>query len=142
MGGLPKPELGGSRRLSVLDKAAVTTEIVVEYLRVRRDLHDSGVEGALAAVPRPAEGNDPADRAVGIRMGRAVDRTLGALPSDSRCLIRALVLARVLARRGVGSRVILGVHAAPDFTAHAWVEHGGLPLLSPGDYERGRLAEL
>ena len=120
----------------------LAAEIVVEYLRARRDLRSGGLEGALAAVERPAERDDPREHETCLRMGRAVDRTLSVLPSDPRCLIRAIVLARVLARRGIGSRLILGVQSVPEFSAHAWVEHRGRPLLPAGDYERGRLAEL
>jgi len=123
-------------------KPLLAAEIVVEYRRARRDLRRSGVQGALAAVHRPAERDDPREHELCVRMGRAVDRTLSVLPSDPRCLIRAIVLARVLARRRIGSRLILGVQAAPEFSAHAWVEHRGRPLLPAGDYERGRLAEL
>ena len=32
--------------------------------------------------------------------------------------------------------------AAPDFLAHAWVEHKGEPVLDPGDGSFGRLVEL
>lgn len=120
----------------------LAAEIVVEYLRARRDMRTGGLQGALAAVQRPAERDDPREHQTCVRLGRAVDRTLSVLPSDPRCLIRAIVLARVLARRGIGSRLILGVRSTPEFSAHAWVEHRGLPLLPAGEYERGRLAEL
>jgi hypothetical protein len=123
-------------------RSVLAAEIVVEYLRARRDLRRNGLQGALAAVPRPAERDDAREHEHCLRMGRAVDRTLSLLPSDPRCLIRAVVLARMLARREIGSRLILGVQSAPEFTAHAWVEHRGRPLLPAGDYERGRLAEL
>ena len=137
-----RPVADASRPLGATGRLLVVAEILVEYARVRRDLRRHGLQACLAAVPRPAERDDPADREVGVRMGRAVHRTLSALPSDPRCLTRSLVLARVLARRGVGSRLVLGVQVAPDFTAHAWVELRGQPLLPAGDYERGRLAEL
>jgi Transglutaminase-like superfamily len=123
-------------------KLLLAAEIVVEYLRARRDLRKRGLQGALAVVQRPVERDDPREHELCLLMGRAVDRTLSVLPSDPRCLIRAVVLARVLARRGIGSRLILGVQSSPEFSAHAWVEHGGHPLLPAGDYERGRLAEL
>jgi hypothetical protein len=139
---LLRPGFRASRRLSLGRKVLVVLEILSEYVRVWWGLRHAGWRATLAAVPRPPERDDPRERLVGLRMGRAVDRTLTALPSDSRCLIQAVVLARVLARRGVGSRVVLGVRAAPDFTAHAWVEHRGVPLLPAGDYARGRLIEL
>ena len=123
-------------------KLRLAGQIVVEYVRARRDLRRHGLHGALDAVPRPSERDDPLEHETSVRLGRAVDRTLSCLPSDPRCLIRAIVLARVLARRGIGSRVVVGVHSAPEFTAHAWVEHRGSPVLPALDYERGRLAEF
>jgi hypothetical protein len=117
-------------------------EIVLEYVRASWTLRRHGLQAALAAVARPSERDDPREHETSVRIGRAVDRTLSAFPSDPRCLIRAVVLARVLARRGIGSRLVVGVRNAPEFTAHAWVEHRGLPLLPAGDYQRGRLAEF
>jgi hypothetical protein len=124
-------------------KLLLAGEIVVEYGRARRDLRRVGVEGALAAVPRPAEQDDRHAFETALHLGRAVDRTLSVMPSDPRCLIRSIVLSRILSRHGIGSRLVLGARTAPEFTAHAWVEHRGAPLLPAGDYfERGRLAEL
>lgn len=140
---LLRPALSdASQRLGPGGRALVVLEILAEYASVWWGLRRNGLRATLAAVARPPEGDDPREHVVGVRMGRAVDRTLAALPSDSRCLIRAVVLARILGRRGVGSRVVLGVKAGPDFTAHAWVEHCGLPLLAPGDFAHGRLTEL
>ena len=123
-------------------KLRLAVEILLEYLRAGWTLRRHGLEAALAAVPRPSERDDPGQHETSLRMGRAVDRTLSSLPSDPRCLIRSVVLARLLARRGIGSRLVVGVRAAPEFTAHAWVEHRGSPLLPTGDYQRGRLAEF
>jgi hypothetical protein len=123
-------------------KLRLAGEIVVEYVRASWTLRRHGMQAALAAVPRPSERDDPREHETSVRLGRAVDRTLSALPSDPRCLIRAVVLARLLARRGIGSRLVVGVRNAPEFTAHAWVEHRGMPLLPTGDYQRGRLAEF
>lgn len=78
----------------------------------------------------------------GLRLGRAVSRTLRLLPTDSRCLMRSLVLTGLLARRGMSSTLIIGVRPEPEFTAHAWVEHAGEPLLPPGENSYGRLAEI
>jgi hypothetical protein len=79
--------------------------------------------------------------AAGIRLGNAVQRTLQALPVDSRCLVTALVLTRMLARRGIESTFVLGVRTQPRFTAHAWVERGPTVLLPTwADFER--LVEL
>ena len=61
-------------------------------------------------------------------------------PGDSRCLIRSLVLVRVLARRAIPSMLVIGVRKNPGFKAHAWVEHEGKAILAAGDYTR--LTEL
>jgi hypothetical protein len=137
-----RADFDDDRRLGTGGKVLVVLEILAEYPRVWWGLRTKGLHPTLAAVARPPESDDPRHRVVAERMGRAVDRTLTALPSDSRCLIRAVVLARVLARRGVGSRVVLGARAAPEFRAHAWVEQRGVPVLPAGDYARGRLVEL
>lgn len=140
--GLPRVRLDDAGSLGPARKVLVAQEILVEYVRVWWSLRRSGLRPTLEAIQRPPERDDPRHRAVGLRMGRAVNRTLGALPSDSRCLIRAVVLTRILARRGVGSRVVLGATREPDFKAHAWVEHCGVPLLPALGYARGRLTEL
>jgi transglutaminase superfamily protein len=63
------------------------------------------------------------------RLSRAVERTLGPLPTDSRCLVRAVVLLRLLARRGRRGEVVIGVRKAGSFGAHAWVEVDGRPIV-------------
>jgi hypothetical protein len=62
------------------------------------------------------------------------------LPAD--CLPRALVLCRMLERRGLDAELRLGV-GKPDgeFAAHAWVEHGGTALAEPEPHGR-RFAPL
>lgn len=71
-------------------------------------------------------------------------RTLEAMPVDSRCLMRSLVLLRVLARRGVNGSLVIAVR--PDellkLAAHAWVEVDGRPLLAPAGPDHGRLVTL
>ncbi|HEU4978589.1 MAG TPA: lasso peptide biosynthesis B2 protein [Solirubrobacteraceae bacterium] len=123
-------------------RAALALEILAAYASVRRLLWRRDFPEALAAVRgvrarRTAEG-DP--RAVGRGLGRAVARTLTPLPADSRCLVRSLVLLRLLARRDIPARLVLGVTPGERFAAHAWVEQDGVPVLSPGGFER--LAEL
>ena len=76
------------------------------------------------------------------RLGRAVARTLSLLPTDNRCLARSLVLDTLLTRRSLRSVVVFAVRAEPDFAAHAWVEHDGVPVLPPASPEYQRLIEL
>ena len=63
------------------------------------------------------------------------------MPFDSRCLVRSLVLTSMLDRRGIRSRLVIGVSVEPSFSAHAWVECDGRPLLPPLD-EANRLVDL
>ena len=74
------------------------------------------------------------------RLGKVVGRTLGVLPTDSRCLIQSLVLVRILARRAIPSKLVIGVRRSSEFQAHAWVEHEGQAILPAGEYTR--LTEL
>ena len=76
------------------------------------------------------------------RLGRAVVRTMAFLPGDTRCLRRSLVLTRLLARRGIPGRLVIGARTRPEFLAHAWVELDGVPMLATDADAFGRLVEL
>ena len=150
------PELSLADRASVEDalrkpftlggKIHLAIEIIDTYVRVRVWLLRMDLPAVVAATravrqPVPAE-VDLRQQAVGYRLGRVVGRTLEKLPADSRCLVRSLVLSRLLARRGIPATFVIGVRLEPDFEAHAWVESGGIALLPPGDMAGGRLLEL
>lgn len=117
-------------------KLALAAEIVTTYLRARRLLRRRGLPGAVAVLRRAslpdAEGDAGDMRLAGVRLGRAVTRTLRLVPADSRCLMRSLVLTGLLARRGIDSSLVIGVRPEGEFGAHAWVEHDGRPLLPSG----------
>ena len=70
------------------------------------------------------------------RLGLMVERLLTVLPTDDRCLIRSLVVLRMLDERGIPSRLVLGVRTQPGFVAHAWVEHDGRPVLPTAGFHR------
>ena len=128
------PVQPGDRPLSPPAKAALAAEVVVAYVRARRSLRRRGLPATLAslrAVPVQEAGDGDAV-ARGRRLGRVVARTLGRLPADGRCLSQSLVLTRLLAARGIDSRLVIAVRPAETFAAHAWVEHDGQPLLPPG----------
>ena len=76
------------------------------------------------------------------RLAAAAVRVLERLPGDSRCLTRSLVVLAMLARRGIDVRLVLAARPTPTFSAHAWVERGGRPLLPTRDFDDARLAEL
>ena len=135
-------------RLSLRRKLALAVEILSAYARVRGLLRRGDVPGAvesLRTVP-PSEGMRPRtvreDELLGRQLGRAVVRVLGLLPTDSRCLVCSLVLTRLLARRGIPSALVIGVASEPAFTAHAWVETGDVPLLSPHEPDYAPLVRL
>lgn len=133
-----------TRRLTAPERVHLALEIAGAYWRIRWWLFRLTFPEVVAAarrVPtsRPVPGDDL--RATGARLGRAVTRTLRPLPFDSRCLVTALVLTRLLATRGIDSTLVLGVRTGPDFAAHAWVERNGEPLLPTG-CEFHRLTEL
>jgi anti-sigma factor RsiW len=95
-----------------------------------------------AARPAPAAPGSLEARMVAIRLGAAVRRTLGLLPADSRCLVQSLVLTRLLSARAISSTVVIGARAEPAFSAHAWVEHEGHPVLPPRGFDESRLVEM
>jgi hypothetical protein len=67
----------------------------------------------------------------GVRLGQAMGKTLRHIPFDARCLMRSLVLTRLLAMRGIEASLVIAVRSEPSFKAHAWVEADGVPLIEP-----------
>jgi hypothetical protein len=131
----------GTRRLSTAERIRIAGEIFGTYCMARwwllRLSYDKAVERARhvpSNVPQ-AEDEDLTD--AGVRLGNAVRRTLRTLPVDSRCLVTALVLTRMLARRGIATSFVLGVRAQPAFAAHAWLERESVPILpTTSDFHR------
>lgn len=137
-------------------KAALIAEILASYavarwMMSRHDIRDvvHATRARLDTVEHqpssphqssPAVFQDPTLTAT--RLGYAVTRTLRALPTDSRCLVQALVLSRLLSERGIPSTLIIGARTHPEFAAHAWVELAGQPVLSTEGFDEARLAEL
>lgn len=139
-------KLPPDRPLGPGERARLVAEIVVAYLQARRELRRVPIEEVVSRLraAEPAELTEPnaAELEEARRVGRAVVRTLRFLPGDTRCLRRSLVVVRLLARRGIAARLVIGARTGPDFLAHAWVEHDGEPILSPLDGSFGRLVEL
>ena len=131
------------RRLTPGAKIALVIEILSAYASMWRALGNPDVLG-LARKARDvgsgARRDDPLEHQVARRLGKIVGKVLGVLPTDSRCLIRSLVLTRLLARRSIPNTLVIGVRKTGEFEAHAWIEHGGQPILPAGEYTR--LTEL
>lgn len=138
----------GDDPLTMRQRVFLVGEILVTYCAVRWAIRGNDLPGAVARMrcdldetssttPAGIDRHKPASR-----LGYVVISVLRLLPTDSRCLMRSLVLTRLLARRGFSSSLIIGVSAAPEFAAHAWVEHGGRPLLPSYGPVFARLVEL
>lgn len=126
-------------------RGRLATEIIAAYLRAWRELRRARIDVVVERLRTEAPvvpADDPATVYEALRLGRAVVRTLGLLPGDTRCLRRSLVLMQLLAKRGIAAQLVIGARSHPDFLAHAWIECGGQPVLSPGDGSFGRLVEL
>jgi hypothetical protein len=140
---LTRREDGGSR--GPREQAALGLEIVVAYVRARRELNRAPIEQVVERLrPLAPSGTSPSadEREEARSLGWVVVRTLRFLPGDTRCLRRSLVLLQLLGRRRIASRLVIGVRARPEFLGHAWVECGGVPVLSELDGSFGRLVEL
>jgi hypothetical protein len=128
-------------------RARLGAEVLGTYLRVRWLVLRRGEVSAVSILRRELSQHataEPRDTRVlrGLRLARAVVRVLRLVPTDSRCLMRSLVLARMLARRGVYAKVVIGVRPEPSFAAHAWVEVDGEPVLATDESTYRRLVEL
>jgi hypothetical protein len=127
-------------------KATLAAEILATYITARwmmarREIRDV----VLATRSRPDQAPAAAaqdSEVTAARLGYAVACTLRKLPTDSRCLVQALVLSRMLSERGIASTLVIGARSQPEFAAHAWVEHDGRPVLSPAGFDESRLVEL
>lgn len=76
------------------------------------------------------------------RLAAAVERAAGFRVFRVSCLPRALLLERLLAHRGIGAELRIGVLRDGDrVRAHAWVECAGLTL-DPDPAAAGRFAPL
>jgi hypothetical protein len=138
-------QIVGVRPISLTEKVRFAVEILSTYARVRWHLFRQDFPTALAdlrseTAPPPSGEAARLASLTGIRIGNAVVKALRVLPTDSRCLMRSLVLTVLLVRRGIDSSLIIGVRPGAEFQAHAWLEREEIPLLPAGS-EYGRLLE-
>lgn len=122
--------------LPLVVKLQVAGEVLVAYCRVHvllRRLNVAKTVSRLRRQPGSATQITTADFVTAARLGQAVHRLLHQLPFDSRCLVRSLVLTHMLERRGIPSRIVIGVRPGEQFLAHAWVEVTGVAVLPAGD---------
>lgn len=145
---LPSPVIPRDHlSLGAAQRVRLVCEVLVTYGRVRWELRRRTLPEVVrrlrcdphTRVPPPGEmGSELSSR----RIAYAVAAVLERLPTDSRCLMRSLVLTRLMARRGLASSLVIGVVTAPGFSAHAWVEHRGAAVLPNYGDVMSRLVEL
>lgn len=111
------------------EKLALAGEIVVAYVLARWSLRRTNLRATLSVLREPPSRGPRNRSAEPEHLSRAVVRTLTVLPADSRCLMRSLVLTRLLARRGHASQMVIAVRPGERFAAHSWIEHEGRHLL-------------
>jgi hypothetical protein len=127
------------------ERVRLAAQILAAYAQARRELRRAPIADVVASLRSKSSPARPATEHTfeeARSLGWVVTRTLAHVPGDTRCLARSLVLTRLLARRGIPAKLVIGARGGPDFLAHAWVEHAGDPVLSPGDGSFGRLVEL
>lgn len=137
-----------SRPLPLWARGSLAIEVLAAYLAVRCKVSrvelPSLVDALRSGQPSGADDgaqDDALQRDLAFRLGYAVQSLLGRAPGDGPCLVRSLVLTKLLARRRISARLVIGVRSEPSFSAHAWVEHRGQAVL-PTDAEHRRLVEL
>jgi transglutaminase superfamily protein len=130
----------------LLPRMRLAIEVLGTYVRVRRANRHADVRRALHDLrtgPRVATVEPAAVARTAARLAAATQRVLRLIPADTRCLNQSLVLSALLARRGIDSRVVIGVSGTSEsFGAHAWVEVEGRPVLPRAANRHARLVEL
>lgn len=133
----------GSLRCATTERGAVFAAslllplagLALHVLGLRRTLRlfSSGANPAQAPAREHAEHAEHAEH-----VARAVEhagRKYSIYPAD--CLVRSLVVMRLLRRRGLAAELRIGVRTLIGrFEAHAWVEHCGTPLGADADEAR------
>lgn len=127
--------LGAAERRLVAEAAAALLAArlrsgLVPFSRIARDLGGLVAPGAPdpESAPSPAA-LSPAEREAVFAVRWAIGAVAPWMPFRSLCLQRALAGRAMLARRGIGSVLHLGVDPSrPRLTAHAWLDAGGLQV--------------
>lgn len=133
----------GEGSLSLVSKLQLGAEVMRAYVPLLREMRRNDLPAMVAkarATPREARTLDTAaELQEAFRLSWMVRTILGKQVTEKRCLIQALVLVRLLERRGLDNRLVIGVRGE-GLGAHAWVEHRGEAVLPPRGFER--LAEF
>ena len=85
---------------------------------------------AWAVAPRPSEQTNDSRVSTKASLGRLVNIAARYGPIRAACLVRSLVLIRILSGRGATGTLQIGVRkgSSTQLDAHAWVEYEGIPV--------------
>ena len=104
-----------------LGRAALAARVYLSYLRVARGRRRRGLPELVAELARPPRRPAPARPAQSLSW--AVHRCLHMGGRGPTCLVRSLVLLRLLRAQGQDAELVIGLPAeASGPEAHAWVE--------------------
>lgn len=120
------------------ERVRLVLEVLVTYVPLLRLLRTNDLKAMIAGARRathPIVLPPELHHETAVRLGAVVQGVLRLFPTDTRCLIRSLVLTRLLVNRSIDSTVHIGVTGSKDFGAHAWVEHDGVAVLPRGTFE-------
>ncbi len=95
----------------------------------RAFLHRGGFPHDALQDGSPAREVDAETRDQAQRLGRIVNIAVSRSTGPDNCLLRSLMLSRLLERRSIAHGVCFGAFPDRPFAiAHAWVEVGGIPV--------------
>ena len=123
-------------------RVMVLTPVVLlaTWLRLRFRGYRAAMAAVRIAPSRKLQGEEALEVARETAFALAAAIKYG--PWRPRCLLRSLMLAHFLGRRGIGCEVRIGLPAGqshsgsgaePGFSAHAWVEYSGVVLNDADD---------
>lgn len=133
---------GRPRHLSFPRRARLAAEVLGAYARVRRSVRRGPITDVVADLQGGGTTERPDDLALAEHLAWATARTLALLPTNTRCLMQALVLTRVMARRGLRTTFVLSASSGARFEAHAWLEHAGVAILQPAGADHQHLLRV
>jgi hypothetical protein len=115
--------LGAGRRTLLLEAVAELARSSIELALLPSDRIVPRLGRQAGPTEPPA---DQSESRAAARVGAAVASAARRLPWHPTCLRQAVAATRMLHRRGIHSRIHLGVATEPDvLSAHAWVTVGG-----------------
>lgn len=127
-------------RLPFVTRMRVVLEVLLTYPGLIRLVRTNDLEAMVAHARRaskpPVRLTAAEARESSERLAYIVGRVLALMPTDRRCLIHSLVLVRLLSRRGIEARLVIGASTDQGFAAHAWVECEGEQVLPAGGHDK------